>query len=130
MRPSLVMGLAILQIFTVHAVGGIVGTLLTGIFAQASVTDFDGITVIPGGWLDRHFIQLGHQAAGAVAGFSWSLVVTVGSPPSPLSPSVLRLSALTLGLCETVSHSVVHGPHGLPIASHSRRRSKGRPGQI
>jgi Amt family ammonium transporter len=65
-----------LDIFAAHAIGGIVGNLLTGLFAQRSVAGFDGITDIPGGWLDHHWVQLGVQLANSSAGFSWSFVVT------------------------------------------------------
>ncbi|KAH9478050.1 Ammonium transporter 1 [Psilocybe cubensis] len=65
-----------LDIFATHAVGGIVGNLLTALFAQASVAGFDGITEIPGGWLDHHYIQLAHQLADSVAGFAYSFGVT------------------------------------------------------
>ncbi|KJA21586.1 hypothetical protein HYPSUDRAFT_187349 [Hypholoma sublateritium FD-334 SS-4] len=65
-----------LDIFASHAVGGIVGNLLTGIFAQASVAGFDGVTVIAGGWLDKHYIQLAYQLADSTAGVSYSFVVT------------------------------------------------------
>ena len=54
-----------------------IGNVLTGLFAQASVAGFDGFTVIPGGWLDHHYIQLGYQIADSVAGMSYSFVVTV-----------------------------------------------------
>ncbi|KAI0682436.1 ammonium transporter [Cytidiella melzeri] len=65
-----------LDIFASHAIGGIVGNVLTGLFAQASVAGFDGITVIPGGWLDHHYIQLGYQIADSVSGLSYSFVMT------------------------------------------------------
>jgi len=65
-----------LDIFAVHAIGGMVGNILTGIFAQASVAGADGITTIPGGWLDGHWVQLGWQLADSCAGMSYSLVVT------------------------------------------------------
>lgn len=65
-----------LDIFATHGIGGIAGNLLTGIFAQASVAGFDGFTEIPGGWLDKHFIQLAHQLADSVAGFGYSFAVT------------------------------------------------------
>jgi len=65
-----------LDIFASHAIGGIVGNVLTGLFAQASVAGFDGITVIDGGWLDHHYIQLGYQIADSMAGLSYSFVVT------------------------------------------------------
>jgi len=65
-----------LDIFASHAVGGIVGNLLTGIFAQATVAGLDGFTVIPGGWIDRHWIQFAYQLADSCAGLSYSFVVT------------------------------------------------------
>ena len=40
-----------------------VGCVLTGLFAQASVTYWDGMTEISGGWIDRHWVQLGYQIA-------------------------------------------------------------------
>ncbi|KAJ3991598.1 ammonium transporter family-domain-containing protein [Lentinula boryana] len=63
-------------IFASHAVGGIVGNVLTGLFAQASVANFDGITTIPGGWLDHNYIQLGYQLADSIAALSYSFVMT------------------------------------------------------
>jgi len=65
-----------LDIFAAHAVGGIVGNLLTGLFAQSSVAGFDGFTVIPGGWLDHNYIQLAYQLADSCAGFGYSFAVT------------------------------------------------------
>ncbi|KAE9402383.1 ammonium transporter [Gymnopus androsaceus JB14] len=65
-----------LDIFASHAIGGIVGNLLTGLFAQASVAAFDGFTVIPGGWLDHHYIQLAYQLADSTATLSYSFVMT------------------------------------------------------
>jgi Amt family ammonium transporter len=65
-----------LDIFASHGVGGMVGNLMTGLFAQASVAGFDGITEIPGGWIDHHYIQLGYQAADCAAGFGYSFVMT------------------------------------------------------
>ncbi|OCH88521.1 ammonium transporter [Obba rivulosa] len=65
-----------LDIFASHAIGGIVGNVLTGLFAQKSVADFDHITTIGGGWLDHHYIQLGFQLADSFSGLSYSFVVT------------------------------------------------------
>ena len=56
------------------------GNILTGFFAQASVAGADGITIIPGGWLDHHYIQLGYQIADSMAGLSYSFVMTVRVP--------------------------------------------------
>jgi Amt family ammonium transporter len=65
-----------LDIFASHAVGGIVGNICTAIFAQASVAGFDGFTVIPGGWLDAHWIQLPWHLADSAAGLSYSFTMT------------------------------------------------------
>ncbi|TFK69361.1 hypothetical protein BDN72DRAFT_796630, partial [Pluteus cervinus] len=46
-----------LDIFASHAIGGVVGNVLTGLFTQHSVAAYDAIADIPGGWLNRHFIQ-------------------------------------------------------------------------
>ncbi|KIK78941.1 hypothetical protein PAXRUDRAFT_834350 [Paxillus rubicundulus Ve08.2h10] len=64
-----------LDIFASHAVGGIIGNVLTGLFAQASVAGNDG-TVIPGGWLDHNYRQLGIQLADSISGLSYSFVMT------------------------------------------------------
>jgi Amt family ammonium transporter len=50
---------------------------LTGLFAQASIAGADGITVIPGGWLDHNYIQLGWQMADSATGFGYSFTMTV-----------------------------------------------------
>ncbi|KAJ3485624.1 hypothetical protein NLI96_g4814 [Meripilus lineatus] len=65
-----------LDIFASHGIGGIVGNILTAFFAQSSVAAFDGTTVIPGGWLDHHWIQLGYQIADSTAGLAYSFVLT------------------------------------------------------
>ncbi|KAF9327509.1 hypothetical protein BGZ91_001434 [Linnemannia elongata] len=64
------------DVFAVHGVGGIVGNLLTGIFAQKWVAALDGATVIAGGWLDGHWMQIVHQLADSAAGLGWSFTVT------------------------------------------------------
>jgi Amt family ammonium transporter len=66
-----------IQIFAAHAIGGLVGNILTGVFAQSSVAEFDGKTQIKGGWLDLNWVPLGIQLANSVAGMSYSFVVTV-----------------------------------------------------
>ncbi|KAF7306852.1 Ammonium transporter [Mycena indigotica] len=82
-----------LDVFASHAVGGIVGNLLTAIFAQRKIAAYgnppppkmemfadclhkDGFTVIPGGWLDHHWIQLAWHVADSAAGLAYSFVVT------------------------------------------------------
>jgi Amt family ammonium transporter len=58
-------------------VGGLVGNICTGIFAQASIAGSDGRTVIKGGWLDHHFMQLAYQLADSAAGGSYAFLTTV-----------------------------------------------------
>ncbi|QRV97155.1 ammonium transporter [Ceratobasidium sp. AG-Ba] len=65
-----------LDVFASHAIGGILGNLLTGLFAEASAAASDPSQPIKGGWLDRHFIQLAYQTASFTACFFYSLTVT------------------------------------------------------
>ncbi|GAW18467.1 hypothetical protein ANO14919_079430 [Xylariales sp. No.14919] len=65
-----------LDIFAVHGIGGIIGNLLTGLFAADYIAALDGSTVIPGGWINHNYIQLAYQIADSVAGFSYSFVLT------------------------------------------------------
>lgn len=65
-----------MDVFAVHALAGWVGLFLTGIFAQASVANNDGILVISGGWLDQHYFQLAQQIAWIVATTAWTAGVT------------------------------------------------------
>ncbi|XP_037025434.1 ammonium transporter 1-like [Bradysia coprophila] len=60
-----------LDVFAVHGVGGIIGNILTGVFAQKKYADD-----IVGGWLDGHWMQVVYQLIDTVAGLSWSFVVT------------------------------------------------------
>ncbi|KAI0392394.1 ammonium transporter [Xylariaceae sp. FL0594] len=61
-----------LDIFAVHAVGGIVGNICTAFFAADYIARLDGLTEIPGGWLNHHWIQLAYQLADSVAGGVYS----------------------------------------------------------
>ena len=50
---------------------------VAGIFADSRVTALDGLTVIPGGWINRHYRQLGIQLANGVAIVSYTAVMTL-----------------------------------------------------
>ncbi|KAI7884909.1 ammonium transporter [Lichtheimia hyalospora FSU 10163] len=71
-----------LDVFTVHYVGGLVGLLLTGIFAERYIiglgsppgTPEDEIQI--GGWLDGHWMQVPIQLAMIAAVSGWSFIVT------------------------------------------------------
>ncbi|PWZ01689.1 putative high affinity ammonium transporter [Testicularia cyperi] len=66
-----------LDIFAAHGVGGMVGNILTAFFADNRVASFDGSDLIPGGWINRNWVQLGYQVADSAAGFGWSFVVSM-----------------------------------------------------
>ncbi|KAF9254507.1 ammonium transporter [Marasmius fiardii PR-910] len=65
-----------LDIFASHAIGGVIGNILTGLFAEADIAALDGSSVIDGGWLDRNFVQLGYQLADSCAAMGYSFVLT------------------------------------------------------
>lgn len=65
-----------MDVFALHGVGGFCGSLLTGLFAADYVAATDGSTVIDGGWMNHHYIQLGYQLAGSVSVGAYSFVVT------------------------------------------------------
>ncbi|CAG8692175.1 4358_t:CDS:1, partial [Racocetra persica] len=64
-----------LDVFAVHAVGGLIGNILTGIFASRKVFALDGADR-PGGWIDGNWIQMGYQLANSVAAIAYSFVIT------------------------------------------------------
>lgn len=66
-----------LDVFAEHGIGGIVGNLLTGIFAADYIAALDGInTSVDGGWINGVWVQLARQLADSAAAFGWSFVVT------------------------------------------------------
>lgn len=66
-----------LDVFSTHGVGGFVGALLTGLFADSRVTEYDGFSVIPGGWINHFYKQLGIQLANAVSIVAYSAVMSL-----------------------------------------------------
>lgn len=65
-----------LDIFAVHGIGGFVGNVCTAFFAADYIAHLDGVTVIDGGWLNRHWVQLGYQLADSVSGGAYAFVMT------------------------------------------------------
>jgi Amt family ammonium transporter len=65
------------DVFAVHGIGGIVGNILTGVFAQKEYAGLDGSDPIPGGWLDGNYIQVVWQLIDTVAGMAWAFCWTV-----------------------------------------------------
>jgi Amt family ammonium transporter len=68
-----------LDLFAEHAIGGIIGLLFNGLFAEGRIIAMDGInTTITGGWLDRNWKQLYIQFAYVVACCVYVFFVTAG----------------------------------------------------
>lgn len=59
-----------------HAMGGIIGLLLNGLFADKDLVALDGVTTVPGGWLNHHYRQLYVQLAYVCATVAYTFVVT------------------------------------------------------
>lgn len=71
-----------MDVFSLHAVGGFVGSCLTGLFAADYVAASDGsvaadpTAAIDGGWLNHHYKQLGYQLAANCSILLWSFCMT------------------------------------------------------
>ncbi|KAG5362049.1 Ammonium transporter MEP2 [Yarrowia sp. C11] len=65
-----------LDVFALHGIGGLTGSVMTAFFASDYITKLDGVTVIKGGWVNGHYVQLGYQLASACATLGWSFAVT------------------------------------------------------
>ncbi|CAK3932503.1 ammonium transporter [Lecanosticta acicola] len=64
-----------LEVFKLHGIGGMVGSFLTGIFADHAISMLDGATDAPGG-INGNGVQVGKQFAEITAISSYSFVVT------------------------------------------------------
>ncbi|OWB58332.1 hypothetical protein B5S28_g4353 [[Candida] boidinii] len=62
--------------FVVHGVGGIIGSICTGVFASPYIAGLDGATVIDGGWIFHNWVQMGYQFAAFTVITVWSFVGT------------------------------------------------------
>lgn len=65
-----------LDVFAIHGMGGLLGSILTGVFARKAIAGLDPDLVIPGGWLDGNWIQVPLQLADASAAALWSALGT------------------------------------------------------
>ncbi|KAF9770772.1 hypothetical protein IL306_011642 [Fusarium sp. DS 682] len=67
-----------LDIFAIHGIGGVIGDILTGLFATGYVPALDGVSgdAYESGWWDGNYRQLGLQLAGAVTCAAWSFVIS------------------------------------------------------
>jgi Amt family ammonium transporter len=61
--------------FATHCIGGILGTVATGLFARKEVAAYDGFSEIAGGvFFDGNVKQVGIQLLEALIGSTWSFV--------------------------------------------------------
>ncbi|KAI8611292.1 ammonium transporter AmtB-like domain-containing protein [Chytriomyces sp. MP71] len=65
-----------LDVTGVHGVGGALGTILTGAFAQYSITSVNA-TTYTAGWVDRVWVAVGVQVAAVVATAAWSALWSI-----------------------------------------------------
>lgn len=64
-----------LYVFKLHGIGGMMGSFLTGIFADSAISALDGASLYPGGW-NGNGIQVGKQFAEITAISSYSFIVS------------------------------------------------------
>ncbi|KAK9464915.1 ammonium transporter AmtB-like domain-containing protein [Lipomyces arxii] len=64
------------EAFKLHAIGGVIGAVLTGLFAADWVSLLDGATEAQG-WVDHNYIQLGYQLAEATSIVAYTFVMSV-----------------------------------------------------
>lgn len=65
-----------LDVLAIHGVGGLLGTILVGIFGQRHISEMDGVSSIPGGWFEENWFGIVYQLAGCGATTLWSLLIT------------------------------------------------------
>ncbi|EME84787.1 uncharacterized protein MYCFIDRAFT_82875 [Pseudocercospora fijiensis CIRAD86] len=66
-----------LDVFKLHGIGGMVGSFLTGIFADRVIGSLEEPEYLSdGGAINGHGVQIGYQLAGIVAVSAYSFVVT------------------------------------------------------
>lgn len=56
-----------LEVFKLHGIGGMMGSFLTGIFADETISALDGASRYPGG-INGNGVQVGKQFAGKFQG--------------------------------------------------------------
>lgn len=64
-----------LYVFKLHGIGGMVGSFLTGVFANQAISALDGVTLAPGGY-NGNGIQVGKQFAEITAISAYSFIVS------------------------------------------------------
>ncbi|MGC1617548.1 MAG: ammonium transporter [Candidatus Acidiferrum sp.] len=93
-----------LDAFGVHGIGGTVGALLTGVFAQQLINPIFGAGK-PVGGLDGHWSQLGNQLVGVLTAWGFALVGTI---------VLLKITDMITGVRASESDEI----EGLDITQH------------
>jgi Amt family ammonium transporter len=93
-----------LDAFGVHGVGGTIGALLTGVFAQQVINPIFGAEK-PVGGLDGHWGQVGNQLVGVLIAWGFALVGTI---------VLLKITDLITGVRVTEEQEV----QGLDVTQH------------
>ena len=91
-----------LDVVGVHLVGGLVGALLTGVFADVAINELGANGLVNGGG----FALLGKQVVGIGATLAFSFIGTLG---------ILKVIQLTIGLRVTEEDELT----GVDLAQHS-----------
>jgi len=95
-----------LDVFPVHGVGGILGTLMAGIFSATTLGVFSGYGYADG--IETMLEQFGVQVVGVVAGIVYTALITYG---------ILKLVDLMLGLRVSEEDEI----EGLDVNQHGER---------
>ncbi|KAA8914587.1 methylammonium permease 3 [Sphaerosporella brunnea] len=64
-----------MDVFKLHGIGGIIGSILTGIFSTSSISMLDGVTAAPGG-IDGNGLQIALQLADVISISAYSFTVS------------------------------------------------------
>lgn len=59
-----------LDVFAIHGIAGIIGSILTGIFG-------DEVYASKGGWVAGHWVQIGYQILGSVVSFAYCFILSL-----------------------------------------------------
>ena len=67
-----------MDVFAEHGVAGMVGLFFNGVFGAEYIIGLDGVNTgaIPGGWIERNFLQLGKQVAYIAAATAYAFVMS------------------------------------------------------
>ncbi|KAF0517738.1 ammonium transporter 2 [Gigaspora margarita] len=67
-----------MDVFAIHGIGGFIGNILTGVFANKDIVSLlsDDDILIEGGVINGNFGQIGIQLSGSCAGMIYSFLVT------------------------------------------------------